>query len=89
MLQRLSSLVIFMLGLNCFSWAQIALPAYSRGVAKSSLVFDYDFSKTIPYEGSCTAATTNFKSGSSLYEKELTPTALQGKYTTEKSRYGL
>lgn len=52
MLHRLGILSMLMLGLNCFSWAQIALPAYSGGVAKSGLVLDYDFSKTVSYPGS-------------------------------------
>ena len=55
MLKRLNSLCIILLGLNCFSWAQIALPAYSGGVAKSSLVLDYDFSKSASYSGSGTS----------------------------------
>lgn len=52
MLQRLSSLFILILGLNCFSWAQIALPVFTGQPAKSSLVLDYDFSKTATYPGS-------------------------------------
>lgn len=52
MLKKLTSVCIYLLGLNCFSWAQIALPAYPGGVAKSSLIVDYDFSKPASYAGS-------------------------------------